>query len=548
MRELGRLESGANRELLREYGLTLDRIAREMNRVLRGTESRAKAIGDLFAGTNHDPRLTIIRGRADYILGELDRFGARGQEIVAGAPEQALALATRHAAARIEGVAGTFTSPNPRRIEQTVARLSNGTQARAHFDRFATQGAQKAVDTMTQGVIMGNHPDVITRALRAQMSVSDANLSSFVRTEVLSAARDGIHDSMQANSDVVTGWIWNAAEDETTCEVCWAMNGSLHSIDEAMDETHINCFPSGTVVSGPRYTGATTRWYEGDVVEIDLSGGDSLTVTPNHPILTRRGWVAAGVLGEGDDVVRGGSRELEAAGVSPDDYEMPSRIEQVARALRRDRGMVSARVPSSPEDFHGDGSYGEVDVVGPHGLLRDRLMPPFAEPRSKQLLGAGRMCHALLACNRTLALLRERVLTTARRLMCSIGVVPVFFGAPRRHHQAICFANAAHIDTGCDEARVYGDAGDAKGASKRRLGLAGNVALRDLLGGEVNPSVVARTTQVSRVFRRPFVGHVYNLESSLGWYIANDVITHNCRCIQDPTTVSYEDILAAPSE
>jgi SPP1 gp7 family putative phage head morphogenesis protein len=241
MRELGRLESGANRELLRQYGLTLDRIAREMNRVLSGTESRAKALGDLFKGTNHDPRLTIIRGRADYILGELDRFGARGQEIVAGAPEQALALATRHAETRITQVAGTFTSPNPRRIEQTVARLSNGTQARAYFDRFATQVTQKAVDTMTQGVIMGNHPDVITRDLRAQMSVSDANLSSFVRTEVLSAARDGVHDSMQANSDVVTGWIWNAAEDDTTCEVCWAMNGSVHSIDEPMDETHVNC-------------------------------------------------------------------------------------------------------------------------------------------------------------------------------------------------------------------------------------------------------------------------------------------------------------------
>jgi SPP1 gp7 family putative phage head morphogenesis protein len=241
MRELSRLESGANRELLRQYGLTLDRIAREMNRVLRGTESRAKAIGDLFAGSEHDPRLTIIRGRADFILAELDKFGAKGQAIVANAPQQAVALGTRHAETRITQVAGTFTKPNPGRIAQTVARVSDGTSGRAYFDRFATQGAQKAVDTMTQGVIMGNHPDVITRALRAQMSTSDASLSSFVRTEVLSAARDGLTDTMQTNSDVCTGWVWNAAEDDTTCDVCWAMNGSVHSIDEPMDETHVNC-------------------------------------------------------------------------------------------------------------------------------------------------------------------------------------------------------------------------------------------------------------------------------------------------------------------
>ena len=241
LRGLSDLESTANRAMLRQYGLTLDRVSAEMAKVLSGRTTESAAMQGLFGGQATAARLAIIRGRASYVLTELQKFGVKGQQIVAGAPKEAVALGVKHGAARIEQVAGSFTHPNPSRIERTVARLADGTQGRAYFDRFATQGAQKAVDTMTQGVIMGNHPDVIVRALRDQMDVGNARLASMVRTEVMGAARDGLHDTMQANSDVCTGWIWNAAEDETTCEVCWSMNGTVHDISEPMDETHVNC-------------------------------------------------------------------------------------------------------------------------------------------------------------------------------------------------------------------------------------------------------------------------------------------------------------------
>jgi hypothetical protein len=36
--------------------------------------------------------------------------------------------------------------------------------------------------------------------------------------------------------------------------------------------------------------------------------------------------------------------------------------------------------------------------------------------------------------------------------------------------------------------------------------------------------------QVVRIRRRPWSGHVYNLETVAGWYVANGLIVHNCRC------------------
>ena len=45
------------------------------------------------------------------------------------------------------------------------------------------------------------------------------------------------------------------------------------------------------------------RDYSGDLICIELENGNYIEVTPNHPILTKRGWVEAGNLKEDDDVI-----------------------------------------------------------------------------------------------------------------------------------------------------------------------------------------------------------------------------------------------------
>jgi hypothetical protein len=42
--------------------------------------------------------------------------------------------------------------------------------------------------------------------------------------------------------------------------------------------------------------------------------------------------------------------------------------------------------------------------------------------------------------------------------------------------------------------------------------------------------------QICKVERRQFAGHVYNLETTQGWYIAENIITHNCRRAFAPLT------------
>lgn len=208
---------------------------------------------------------------------------------------------------------------------------------------------------------------------------------------------------------------------------------------------HDGCCAAGTIASGPVAQAATLRWFEGELIELTTASGDLLTVTPNHPILTRKGWKPAGLLDEGDEVVRCADVE-RASSLVPDEYQRPALIEDVARAC----GVTSVVVPVSPEHFHGDGQGSQVCVVR-FGFEAD-------------VDGSSSYVEEL----------RE-----------SIDAFP----------GELQFDNLLHID--------------------RRSG---------------------------------FSGHVYNLQTATGWYIASNIIVHNCVCDFLPTVQegsNASDLLSA---
>jgi hypothetical protein len=72
----------------------------------------------------------------------------------------------------------------------------------------------------------------------------------------------------------------------------------------ATGDNTINCFPGKTMVRAWGIERSYRRWYKGSMVTIHTALGDELSATPNHPVLSSRGWVAVGLLKEGDYLVR----------------------------------------------------------------------------------------------------------------------------------------------------------------------------------------------------------------------------------------------------
>src|SRR5690606_23965723 len=143
-----------------------------------------------------------------------------------------------------------------------------------------------------------------------------------------------------------------------SCSRCTVLAGRWYRKNAGFAR-HPGCFPAGAMVSGPSPDAATRRWYEGELAILRTASGKELTATANHPVLTDRGWVPAGLIEEGDHVLGSTLGQGAVPLVVPHEQQSPALIEDVWGS----GGMVPlGQVPTSPEDFHGDGGHGEVDV------------------------------------------------------------------------------------------------------------------------------------------------------------------------------------------
>lgn len=278
---------------------------------------------------------------------------------------------------------------------------------------------------------------------------------------------------------------------------------------------HPNCFPGWVTVSAPTgVSAADARWFEGELVVVHTASGRELAVTPNHPVLTSRGWVAAGDLEEGFDLVRyrGDDERVPAGG--PDHEGRHASIGEVFEALRQSRGVTAVAVPGAAEQFHGDGTDAEVHVVLADGLLDEHGQPAsFERAADGSFLVGGVRLPSLLGPGPLL-----EVGTGAGHAADGVvgggGEAGPLLGAGAGHADGHGLPAAADGDAGSAQAEVDHIAGDAIGGRE----------LLDRLSG-----LVARD-EVVNVERRDWRGHVFNLETGGGWYVASDYIVHNCRC------------------
>ena len=313
---------------------------------------------------------------------------------------------------------GMYILYRPRRYSQAVTETTI-TGFRTILTRLFNEGA--GIEPMAREI--RDHFDEIALP-RARM---------IARTETISASNLGAHNSYQA-SNVVTGRIWL-------------------------------CVTGNTRVSGPGVTHLARRWHAGRIIELRTASGRVLTVTGEHPILTRRGWIAAEHVHKGDDLIRY-TRSVERTppltwGV-PDVDDMPPPIEEIFCSLMqpRARGGTMARVVNLDRE----GRKSEVDVILADAELSDWLQPSRDERVRQILLELSDRRLGALFTNRALGEHRgwdrrpsDPAYEVAR--LCSCGV-----GVSADAHEAGIRARA-HRDA--SDAQTFRDAGGGTSVLKR---------------------------------------------------------------------------------
>lgn len=316
--------------------------------------------------------------------------------------------------------------------------------------------------------------------------------------------------------------VWITADDERVCEVCGPLDGKAAPVGEQFKTslgkfwtppTHVNCLPGDTLVAAQGVTGASTRMYQGEVYSITTRGGKQLTATPNHPVLTQRGWVAVQLLNVGDQVVStvGGDRTL--AGDQDSQHAEPM-IEQVAQAFRKAPGVISTEVPLSAPDFHGDGTDDEVAVIWTDSHLAGVVDAMLVEQICEPVFDSAGVANDVLAGQSSGDLLLVADLTSPSSLVSRRDLDGSLLRAHHGPLNSFGIGATSALHTLLGEYSGDGSAGSGEAFAQRLLGLPGEVALDEII----------------EIRTDPFSGHVFNLSTADGWFIGNGIVTHNCRC------------------
>lgn len=296
---------------------------------------------------------------------------------------------------------------------------------------------------------------------------------------------------------------WKGPPDENH----WDAHGLTASTTDSVWERFYppmgyNSFVPGTRIGG-KIESASKAWYAGPIAEINTKMGLRLTVTINHPVLTDNGFVAAANLREGDGLIchrpsvksfslcsgnRGLPFVLERWRAQNHEH-IPPRIDDVFKACLAHR--TSFTIESFPRplplDFHGDARFyhGNVHVIGSDGLLPDSR-PSITECSDDIPFMLGEMSALLLSHGSSMLLTSEHV---------SIGP-------------------AARLDASRQNPISDASPGDTK-------------LFRDL---QFRYSREVALDYVTRIKISSYTGHVYDLQSPLGWIVAEGLVVSNCRC------------------
>lgn len=394
-----------------------------------------------------------------------------------------------------------------------------------------TERQALAVDNLRRG--LGDRKGAERTVERYSRRLLKDRALNIARTETMRASNRGqqlLWDEMVKDGLIDTRRFqqrWLTTPDDRLCPRCAPMNGQVVALGGRFNETergvlpservpfvgettlspplHPRCFPAEQLVEAIGIRRIYRRWYVGPMVKVWTAAGQEFTSTPNHPILTDAGWVAAGLLDEGDSLVHCTLGQNRVALINPDVERGPTQIGELFDTAATTG--LKQRIRGRSTQFHGDGRDGEVEIITIDRKLLDWIESSSLEQDEEKIFTPTGVGETLSGTER-LADLAGVGMGGGRERCSFVGSCPV-------HSNKHGFTAVTRLDISFEQTATDDGTTDPKGIGQRLFRFAGEIT----------------SDKVIRVERVAFHDWVYNLESVDGWYIADCIIVGNCRCV-----------------
>lgn len=383
----------------------------------------------------------------------------------------------------------------------------------------------------------------------------------------------------------VTQYIWRTALDERVREEHKEREGKTfewaNPPEDGPPGDAINCFPGTSVFNSFDCVNKIFRHlYSGDLSSVVTNNGLIIEATPNHPVLTTRGWIPIHAIQTGDEIVGALSETFDAVKIN--DHNRKSSFEDCFNAFSIIFGTKI--FTGTPDDFHGDVTDKEINVIDIDCELSDKIDVAFLEKLCEFILAWAetRRISDLLTCDSRLFSSLFSSMRIPASIMCSFHQFFALITRCESHTILHTLRSSAWFNTILDEPILYDARGhlislrkffntksapiEFKQLMNRQIykimwraisetglssvnsisseSLAQIVSADSKLAGNFfnSKSAFEQRYRVSNNTLRKFSGHVFNLETVNGYYGISqrelhkecNLVVHNCRCIAEP--------------
>jgi len=542
------------RKLENQYAVRLRQIAKHIGEIVRGFDAN-----DLAGMT--------------FLQAALERYGQMLDPWARSVSERMVT----EVAARDLTAWRKVSAQIGRGIAQEVAQAPTGEIMQRLMSEQVTliksiplEAAQRVHKLTIEGLSNGSRAAEIAAAIMEQGDVSKAKANLIARTEVSRTAT--ALSEARARYVGSESYVWRTSKDADVRASHRKLEGKVFRWDDPpeCDPGHHahpgaiwNCFPGDTQVS--LGNGILDIWrspFDGQIEEIVTDLGLT-TATPNHPILTQRGWVPACEIKKGDYLVQ--AIDDAHLVINRDENKPLPTFEEVFRAFGSTK--TAERKSGFGFNFHGDIPNGNVDHISVDQFLASNLVAKRNKGISNFFLAntnGGVSGFASVCINNHVS---------AANASCFLNERSLFIGGEFPHSDEVSRASASCRETRSVEPLDYCIPLDIKacrngqdafsikepfnnlviGDSLTVWGGAAAAFYHDPTSPEFLTEHIARNTDLSSgVFEhgsrrykfvsvidkrvRNYSGHVYTMSTLSGWYSITSAgfISKNCRCYPEP--------------